>query len=634
MKGYIMERILPRFVILLLDILILTFSFFAVFTVYNALSAVPDHSWRSFLLFVSVLVFFNTFSFLLFRTYRGVLRFSSFHDLLRVTLSLTTGYLLSFFVLHAIHRVQGTYHYHYLLFITVFFVNLCLMILLRVVVKEFYEYIVGKSKRTIRVFIYGTKSSGTSLAKALKSSSELNYKVEGFVSDDPMMIRKGLLGLPVHAFDDQLFRTMRLKDVHTILVSPLKMEEVQYSDKLTQLVDNGIAIRITSPIAEWSDSQSIGKEQIKEVEIEDLLPRLPIKLSMKNVVSSIENKRIIVTGAAGSIGSEIVRQLAKFNPATLVLIDQAETPLHDLELELKSDYRELRFKTKVVDICNQSRMEKIFVKTKPHFLFHAAAYKHVPMMENNVAEAVQNNVLGTKIIADLAVKHGTEKFVMVSTDKAVNPSNVMGCSKRICEIYVQSLNRYVNDEANGTQFITTRFGNVLGSNGSVIPLFKEQIKRGGPVTVTHPEIIRYFMTIPEACQLVLEAGAMGEGGEIYIFDMGNPVKISDLAKRMINLSGAKNVKITYTGLRQGEKLYEELLNDKENVQPTSHDKIMIANAREYDFEDVARQVDELIALSHTADDLHIVSKMKAIVPEFISANSLFEGIDDGLWADN
>ncbi len=624
-----MERILPRFVILLLDILILIFSFFAVFTVYSGLSAVPDHSWRSLLLFVSVLVFFNTFSFLLFRTYRGILRFSSFHDLLRVTLSLTLGYLLSFLFLHTIHRGQDSYHFHVLLFITVFFVNLSLMILLRVVVKESYEYIIGQNKRTIKVFIYGTKSAGISLAKALKSSSELNYKVEGFVSDDPMMIGKGLQGLPVHAFDDHLFHTMRLKDVRTILVSPLKMEEVKYSGKLAQLVDNGITIRTTSPIAEWSDHQSLSEEQIKEIQIEDLLPRLPIQLSMENVISSIENRRIMVTGAAGSIGSEIVRQLAKFNPAALVLVDQAETPLHDLELELKSAYRELRFKTKVVDVCNQSRMERIFEKTKPHFLFHAAAYKHVPMMENNVPEAIHNNVLGTKTIADLAVKHGTGKFVMVSTDKAVNPSNVMGCSKRICEIYVQSLNRHVNGGTSGTQFITTRFGNVLGSNGSVIPLFKEQIKRGGPVTVTHPDIIRYFMTIPEACQLVLEAGAMGEGGEIYIFDMGNPVKIDDLAKRMISLSGAKNVKIEYTGLRQGEKLYEELLNDMENVKPTSHDKIMIANVRKYDFEEVTRQVDELITLSLTADDRTIVAKMKEIVPEFQSTNILFEDIANG-----
>jgi FlaA1/EpsC-like NDP-sugar epimerase len=407
------------------------------------------------------------------------------------------------------------------------------------------------------------------------------------------------------------------------------MEEVQYSGKLAQLVDNGITVRTTSPFTEWSDHQNISREQIKEIQIEDLLPRLPIQLSMKNVVGSIENRRIMVTGAAGSIGSEIVRQLAKFNPASLLLIDQAETPLHDLELELKSAYRELRFKTKVVDVCNQHRMEKIFEKTRPHFLFHAAAYKHVPMMENNVPEAIHNNVLGTRTIADLAVKYGTGKFLMVSTDKAVNPSNVMGCSKRICEIYVQSLNRHVNGGTSGTQFITTRFGNVLGSNGSVIPLFKEQIRRGGPVTVTHPDIIRYFMTIPEACQLVLEAGAMGEGGEIYIFDMGNPVKIDDLAKRMIKLSGAKQVRIEYTGLRQGEKLYEELLNDMENVKPTSHDKIMIANVREYDFKEVTRQVDELITLSLTADDRTIVAKMKEIVPEFQSTNNLFEDIENG-----
>jgi len=634
LKSYFLDRVLPRFVILLIDIIILIFSFLAVLLAYNSFPVINVLTQRSSLVLCSTLVFFNTLSFLLFRTYRGVLRFSSFRDLLRLTLSLLVGYIASFLVLAVSHSGVRTFQYPPLLFVAIFFVNLCLMILSRVVVKEGYELIIGQSKKMIKVFIYGTKSPGISLAKALKSSSELNYKLEGFVSDDPMMIGKSLMGFTVHAFNDQLFRTMRSKEVQTILVSPLKMEEVKYSEKLTQLVDNDIAILTTTPITEWKDGTNIGEEQIKEIEIEDLLPRLPIKLNMENVVNSIENKRIIVTGAAGSIGSEIVRQLAKLNPATLVLIDQAETPLHDLELELKSDYRELRFKTKVVDVCNHDRMECIFAKTRPHFLFHAAAYKHVPMMENNVPEAIQNNVLGTKIIADLAVKHGTEKFVMVSTDKAVNPSNVMGCSKRICEIYVQSLNRYVNAGANGTQFITTRFGNVLGSSGSVIPLFKEQIKRGGPVTVTHPEIIRYFMTIPEACQLVLEAGAMGEGGEIYIFDMGSPVKISELAKRMITLSGAKNVKIEYTGLRQGEKLYEELLNDKEHVQPTSHDKIMIANVREYDFEDVARQVDELIELSRTADDLRIVAKMKAIVPEFQSTNTLFEEINNEPLVDN
>lgn len=626
LKNYLLDRVLPRFVILLIDIFILIFSFFSVLVLYNGFSVVSNHSWKSVFLFGLVLVVFNTLSFMLFRTYRGVMRFSSFRDLLRLTLSLTIGYLFSFVVLHALHRGQGLSSYPYLLFIAIFFVNLCLMILSRVVVKESYEYIIRQGRRAIKVFIYGTKSSGISLAKAIKSSRELNYKVEGFVSDDPMMIGKSLLGHPVHAFDEQLFRTMRTKEVQTIMVSPLKMEEVKYSGKLDSLVDNDIAIMTTLPVTEWRDGMSIGEEQIKEIQIEDLLPRLPIKLNMKNVVSSIENKRIMVTGAAGSIGSEIVRQLAKFNPATLVLIDQAETPLHELELELKSSFRELRFKTRVVDVCNRERMEWVFEKTKPHFLFHAAAYKHVPMMENNVPEAIQNNVLGTKITADLAVKHGTGKFVMVSTDKAVNPTNIMGCSKRICEIYVQSLSRQVSAGTGGTQFITTRFGNVLGSNGSVIPLFKEQIRRGGPVTVTHPEIIRYFMTIPEACQLVLEAGAMGEGGEIYIFDMGSPVKISELAKRMIILSGARHVKIEYTGLRQGEKLYEELLNDMEHVQPTSHDKIMIANVREYDFDVVAKEVDELIALSLTADDRRIVAKMKAIVPEFQSTNSLFEGI--------
>ena len=476
LRSYLLERILPRFVILLFDIFILVFSFLSVCAVYHGFSAAPDQPWESILIFGLVLVFFNTLSFMLFRTYRGVLRFSSFRDLLRLTLSLTVGYLSSFIFLVAIHHWLSIFNYPYPLFIAIFFVNLCLMILSRVVVEESYDFIIRQGQKTVKVFLYGTKSPGILLAKALKSSGELNYKVEGFVSDDPMKIGQRLLGLTVYAFDDQLFDTMRSKGVRTILVSPQKMEEVKYSEKLAHLVDNNIAIRTTLLVSEWSGSQSISEEQIKDIQIEDLLPRLPIKLSMKNVVNSIENKRIMVTGAAGSIGSEIVRQLAKFNPGTLVLLDQAETPLHELELELKSAYRELRFTTRVVDICNHSRMEKIFEETRPRFLFHAAAYKHVPMMENNVAEAIQNNVLGTKVIADLAVKHGTRKFVMISTDKAVNPTNVMGCSKRICEIYVQSLNRHLDAGSRGTQFITTRFGNVLGSSGSVIPLFQRADK--------------------------------------------------------------------------------------------------------------------------------------------------------------
>jgi len=405
------------------------------------------------------------------------------------------------------------------------------------------------------------------------------------------------------------------------------MEDLKGSDTLNEMIDNGLTLLTTPPLSEWKGELTT-QEQIKELKIEDLLPRAPIHINMQNIANHIEGKRVMVTGAAGSIGSEIVRQVAAFNPFSIILVDQAETPLHDMRLEMMNNWVEVNTECIVADISNKTRMEDVFIKYKPQYIFHAAAYKHVPMMEDNVSESIQNNVLGTKTLADLAVRFKTDKFVMISTDKAVNPSNVMGCSKRICEIYVQSLAKELERKGmRRTQFITTRFGNVLGSNGSVIPLFREQIRKGGPVTVTHPEIIRYFMTIPEACQLVLEAGSMGKGGEIYLFDMGKPVKILDLAKRMIRLSGSYDVKIEFTGLRHGEKLYEELLNTKENTKPTHHEKIMIANVQEYDYQVVKDQIDSLIATSYDFDDMSTVSIMKQIVPEFKSINSPFESLD-------
>lgn len=405
------------------------------------------------------------------------------------------------------------------------------------------------------------------------------------------------------------------------------MEEIKHFNLLANFVDHNISLLTTVPINEWNGT-IMSKEQLRDVQIEDLLPRDPIQVNMMEIAANIEGRRVLVTGAARSIGSEIVWQIASFNPYSIILIDQAETPLHDMRLELKEKWRELRTEIIVADISNASRMEKVFAKTRPQLIFHAAAYKHVPMMEDNVSESVQTNILGAKIVADLAVKYNAQKFVMISTDKAVNPSNVMGCSKRICEIYVQSLAKHIEKTGQKTtQFITTRFGNVLGSNGSVIPLFREQIKHGGPVTVTHPEIIRYFMTIPEACQLVLEAGATGKNGEIYIFDMGKPVKILDLAKRMIRLSGSKNIKIEFTGLRHGEKLYEELLNVAEHTKPTHHEKIMIADVREYAYAEVSQKIDALINVSYDYDDMRTVKKMKELVPEFRSVNSPFEAVD-------
>jgi FlaA1/EpsC-like NDP-sugar epimerase len=449
----------------------------------------------------------------------------------------------------------------------------------------------------------------------------------GFITDEDNMVGKNLLGLTIYANNENLFRVLEAKDVKTVIVSPHKMDQIRNSPLLENFVDHNISLLTTSPVNEWNGTLT-GKEQLKDIQIEDLLPRNPININLMEIAAHIEGKRVMVTGAAGSIGSEIVRQVASFNPFNIILIDQAETPLHDMRLELQKKWIDINTNIIVADVGNATRMERIFAKTRPQYIFHAAAYKHVPMMEDNVSESIQTNVLGTKILADLAVKYGAQKFVMISTDKAVNPSNVMGCSKRISEIYVQSLSRHL--EKNGqktTQFITTRFGNVLGSNGSVIPLFREQIKNGGPLTVTHPEIIRYFMTIPEACQLVLEAGSMGKGGEIYLFDMGKPVKILDLAKRMIRLSGSQNIKIEFTGLRHGEKLYEELLNASENTIKTHHEKIMIARVREYEYEKVKDQIEELIEISYQYDDMRTVKKMKEIVPEFQSINSPYEAVD-------
>jgi FlaA1/EpsC-like NDP-sugar epimerase len=574
-----------------------------------------------------ILILFNIITFISFRTFSGILRFSSFLDLLRIVYALGLGYALTFMVVLVLRRLDPEFNLSNVTFIAIFMLNIFLMTFSRILVKEVYEEITGSTVKPVNVFIYGTKQAGVSVAKALKGSNEFNYRVLGFISDENHMIGKNLMGVTIHANNQQLFRTLESKDVKTIIVSPQKMEEINNSNLLANFVDNNIALLTTVPINEWNGTLT-SREQLKDVQIEDLLPRDPIHINMREIASNIEGRRVLVTGAAGSIGSEIVRQVASFNPYSIILIDQAETPLHDMRLELQEKWRELRTEIVVADISNKSRMEKIFSETKPQYIFHAAAYKHVPMMEDNVSESIQTNILGAKIVADLAVKYNADKFVMISTDKAVNPSNVMGCSKRICEIYVQALAKHIEKSGQtSTQFITTRFGNVLGSNGSVIPLFREQIKHGGPVTVTHPEIIRYFMTIPEACQLVLEAGSMGKNGEIYIFDMGKPVKILDLAKRMIRLSGSKNIKIEFTGLRHGEKLYEELLNKAEHTKPTYHEKIMIADVREYEYEEVNRNVNGLIQLSYDYDDMRTVKAMKRMVPEFRSINSPFEAVD-------
>ena len=626
-QNFLSKRVLSRFSIFVIDNLMIAFSCFTMYLVKYGFVGLTQEVSNEGMMLTLLLIVFNSIAFMLFHTFRGILRFSSFSDLMRIVYALVLGYTLTYVAVIFLNNFVASLYLNNVIFTAIFFLNMSVMIFSRILVKEVYEAITGSSVKPKNVFIYGTEQAAISVAKALEGNNEFNYRVVGFISDENHMIGKELMGVAIHANNENLFRTLEIKDVKTIIVSPQKMEEIRNSDLLTNFVDHNIALLTTVPVNEWN-GPIMSKEQLKDVQIEDLLPRDPIHINMKEIAANIEGKRVLVTGAAGSIGSEIVRQVASFNPYSIILIDQAETPLHDMRLELQEKWRELRTEVVVADISNISRMEKVFSRTRPQYIFHAAAYKHVPMMEDNVSESVQTNILGAKIVADLAVRYNAQKFVMISTDKAVNPSNVMGCSKRICEIYVQALAKHIEKTGQKTtQFITTRFGNVLGSNGSVIPLFREQIKHGGPVTVTHPEIIRYFMTIPEACQLVLEAGAMGKNGEIYIFDMGKPVKILDLAKRMIRLSGSQNIKIEFTGLRHGEKLYEELLNTAEHTKPTHHDKIMIADVREYEYADVSRKIDALIELSYEYDDMRTVRAMKEIVPEFQSINSPFEAVD-------
>lgn len=624
-KNFISNRFLSRFTILFLDILIVLFSCFTVFLIRVGFSGFTQEALVNGVKLSGLIMTANAIFFVLFRTMRGILRYSTFRDLLQVVYALTFGYVLAFILANTVFSqyIESTFPR----FFTMYVVNICLMFGFRIVVKETYDSLVKARENNINVFVYGTKATGISLARSFKSMPDMHYNVKGFISNEKEMVGKEFLGARVYLYDENIYRILESMDVRTVIISPQKMEDLKGSDTLNEMIDNGLTLLTTPPLSEWKGELTT-QEQIKELKIEDLLPRAPIHINMQNIANHIEGKRVMVTGAAGSIGSEIVRQVAAFNPFSIILVDQAETPLHDMRLEMMNNWVEVNTECIVADISNKTRMEDVFIKYKPQYIFHAAAYKHVPMMEDNVSESIQNNVLGTKTLADLAVRFKTDKFVMISTDKAVNPSNVMGCSKRICEIYVQSLAKELERKGmRRTQFITTRFGNVLGSNGSVIPLFREQIRKGGPVTVTHPEIIRYFMTIPEACQLVLEAGSMGKGGEIYLFDMGKPVKILDLAKRMIRLSGSYDVKIEFTGLRHGEKLYEELLNTKENTKPTHHEKIMIANVQEYDYQVVKDQIDSLIATSYDFDDMSTVSIMKQIVPEFKSINSPFESLD-------
>ena len=642
---YFSKRVLPYWVILLADTVIVFVS--AVFIYWISEKSLVTFEHRRDLFFSAML--YAVLSWVgarIFRTYSGVLRFSSFVDLLKIlyanlvsiglalVVSIGTD-VLGIGVISALNPMQTVF---------TFLFAMLLMWFARIIVKLVYDA-ANTDSGAMRVLIYGALTGGVGLAKNIRSQSQAQFELAGFITHEHRIKNMKLLGVKVYSLDDDIAKVIQKERIQGVLVSPGRVKEFRENQKIQDIfIGAGCKIFMTREAEEarvrnGELANDVADDvQLKEVSVEDLLPRSEIRVDMKSVGEILAGKRVLVTGSAGSIGLEIVRQIAQFKPASMMLIDQAETPQHDVRLMMAKQFPDVPCEVVVTSISRRTRMEYIFSTFRPEYVFHAAAYKHVPMMEDNPSEAVLNNVYGTKVIADMSVKYGVKKFVMISTDKAVNPTNVMGCSKRICEIYVQSLDRKLKLEAlekerNGagkveyTQFVTTRFGNVLGSNGSVIPLFREQIKNGGPVTVTDERIVRYFMLIPEACKLVLEAGTKGNGGEIFVFDMGQPVKIADLAKRMIALSNAKDVEIKYTGLRDGEKLYEEVLNDQEGTKPTFHEKIRIAQVREYDYEAVSRDIDDLVEISKQFDDMATVRKMKEIVPEYKSNNSVYEQLD-------
>lgn len=626
-NWYFNKKSLPYWCVFLFDCTIVFFSFLLVYQQTYGGAKTLSVLWQLCSM-CAIYAIFYAVGFKMFHTYDGILRYSSFVDLQRVGFASFIGcvfsYLGHFFLLQFDYFQKVYIGGREIALASI----ICVLLLwaVRVLVKTVYDVSIDTFNARPAI-IFGVDECGMGLAKLVRNDKSLRMRLFGFMSNGNEVRHKVLMGLHVYSYDD-VERLIHQKKMECLLVSQSSVG-VFRNDKTLQdlLIANGVHIFMPRTNEEWNPAAP--DATLKEVSIEDLLPRDEISIDLKSVADTLHGKCILVTGSAGSIGSEIVKQLCQFNPRELVLIDSAETPQHDIRLMMAKRYPHIKAETIVTSITGQLRMENIFCRFRPDYVFHAAAYKHVPMMENNPTESVENNIYGTKVLADMAVKYGVKKFVMISTDKAVNPTNVMGCSKRICEMYVQSLNNAVRSgKVEGcTQFVTTRFGNVLGSNGSVIPLFKQQIKAGGPVTVTDPNIIRYFMLIPEACELVLEAGVKGNGGEIFVFDMGKPVKIADLAQRMINLSGAKNVEIKYTGLRAGEKLYEEVLNDKESTKPSFHEKIRIANVREYDYSEVERDIEELIEVSKQYDDMLTVKKMKDIVPEFKSNNSVYEALD-------
>lgn len=629
-QWYFTKNALPYWVVLAIDIFICYLSGILVFWFYY--HGAVDFSNLSILTrTIFVYMVFALVGFRVFKTYSGIIRYSSFVDLQRVGLAM----LLSLVIAEVMHYVMYSWDIKFVRFqgrqiAVMYLVATIGLVVFRILVKAIYDAYLNPNRR-IRTLIYGVKEGGIGIANNICNDRNTNFILKGFISHDDLYSGNTLMGEKIYTINDKLEEVIKSNDIRAVLVSPMQVDRFRSNTTLQDILINAnVKIYLTEHTKEWTGENDLEHVQFKEINIEDLLPRDEIVVDMDAIGNLLNDKCIMITGSAGSIGSEIVRQISIYKPGKLILIDQAETPQHDIRLMMGFDYPNIKVETIVANITNLDRMETIFKQYKPEYVFHAAAYKHVPMMENNPSESIQNNVWGTKVIADLSVKYGVRKFVMVSTDKAVNPTNVMGCSKRICEIYCQSLNKKIDKESNkevSTQFVTTRFGNVLGSNGSVIPLFEKQIKNGGPVTVTDPNIIRFFMLIPEACKLVLEAGTHGKGGEIFVFDMGKPVRIADLAKRMIKLSGAENIEIEYTGLRAGEKLYEEVLSTTENTLPSFHEKVRIAKVQEYDYDVVNQQIEQLLQISRTYDSMQIVKMMKSIVPEYVSNNSVYSVLD-------
>lgn len=631
-NWYFGRGALPYWCIMIFDLMVCFLSGVFIVWLRHPASDVLA-AWPQLMHTFGIFAILNFISFRVFHTYSGILRYSQFVDLMRVTNACVLSMLLAF--IFSICALNFGWDDFFFIFtgrkiITMYLGNILAMCIPRVLVKLIFDNALVSSS-AMNTLVYGTRAGAVAITNNVRDAKPVQFLIKGYVGDEFEHYNERLMGKKVYSVHEDLIPVIESQCIKAFLVSPLRHEEFTKNRKLQDLlIERGIKIYIAQNAEEWKKNQDPqGKVGLREVKIEDLLPREEIQVDMDSVGALLRGKRVLITGAAGSIGSEMVRQIAIYKPAEMMLIDQAETPLHDVRLMMKNNYSDIKAETVVTSICKEDRMEEIFSHFKPDYVFHAAAYKHVPMMEDNPSESVQNNVWGTKVIADLSVKYGVKKFVMISTDKAVNPTNVMGCSKRICEIYVQSLDKAIKDgKIEGvTQFVTTRFGNVLGSNGSVIPLFREQLAKGGPLTVTHPKIIRFFMLIPEACKLVLEAGTHGKGGEIFVFDMGEPVRIADLAKRMIQLSGAKNIEIKYTGLREGEKLYEEVLNENENTLPSFHKKIRIAMVRSYEYDEALREIEELRDISVKYDDMETVRKMKQIVPEYVSKHSRYEVLD-------